>query len=475
MLRASRPRLGRALAAGALLFGATPIAACGAGNAATGGRGDPNVAGGGSSWSSCPVGPADAPFLVDGDTGTREYFKAQTRNDVVFVHYDGHTLNVLDGCRDDLAPGSLGAYEQLDEKAGPIQTLDVADATTMCAKLPLASAAFGARVRGGEALRLSYYVSGTRTATRAAIDERSLAPFPGCRGATHFVYAYDLGAFALASSRALTTNEQNAGELARCAPSEELGRTPQSCMVPIRVALRPVTPAPPGAPPPTPHPGPATAADDLATTIYTAQQKLRFRDGPACLVALDTYDKIAARPGRLSTDTTAGYTAMMRGQCLMLAGQCEPGRRHFRATWANDHPQDDADRTDIVTDVMVGQYCQGPNLSSRERFLKARMDLQRGAWTARLPPNECTVAYRELMSLRTTVLPRNDEDALVKDPLLFMLSAAPSCFARAGDCAAAYAAYREVAVAHYGSKQPSFASDEATLRRHFASATPKCK
>ncbi len=476
----SHTRIGRALAVGAVVFVGAALAACGAGSAATpGGRADPNAAvgssgsgGGGGVAAACPVGPADAPFLVDGDTATRTYFATMGRRDVVFVRYDGHTLNVLDGCRDELAPGSLGAYGVVDEKAGPTQTLDVADAATMCAKLPLASAAFGTRVRGGEGLHLTYYVSGTRTATRAAIDERDLKRFPGCGGATHFVYAYDVGALALASAHSLTAPEQKAGDFASCSPSGSMGRTPDACMVPIRVALRPITPAAPGAPA-TPEPARITVPNDTETSIWVAQQKLTSRDGPVCIAALDIHDKLDARPHSASTDPTSGWSAMMRAQCLMLAGQCDAGKQLFRAAWTTQHPNEDASRTQTIVDVYAGKNCQGANLTPRDRFVRARMTLQDGAWTTKISPQACMSAYRELIALRTTVTPRDEDDALVKDPLLFAMTAAPNCLARAGDCDGAYVVYREIVTAQY--PNAAWTKDEAMVRRQFLSSVRKCK
>lgn len=468
MHRTSRSRLGRLAA----ILVCVAVAACGAGSATS-----PNASPSGASGANaCPGGASDTPFLVDGDTATRTYFTAQDRRDVVFVRYDGHSLIVLDGCRDELAPGALGAYEALDEKRGPVETLDVADGATLCAKLPLASGLFGARVRGGEGIHLSYYVSGTRKASRAAIDEREISRFPGCRGATHFVAAFDVGAFELASSRALTAPEQKVGDLARCAPSGDMGRTPAACMVPIRVALRPIAPATSDAPAPSAQPSPITAADDLETTMYVAQQKLTWRDGPACLAALDAHDKLDQRPHHKSTDPTASYVAMMRAECMMLAGQCEAGKALFRAAWVQQQPHEDATRTQTIVDVMVGKYCQGSSLTPRDRLLVARMTLQDGAWTKTLAPAQCMSAYRDVMTLRATVKPRDDEDSLVKEPLLFLLSAAPACLAKAGDCDAAFAVYREVATAQYeNTPSAPWFQKEANARQSFYSTVRKCR
>ena len=49
------------------------------------------------------------PFIIEWDATDMSSFEAITANDVVFVHYEGCELTVLDGCRNDQIRGSLGA------------------------------------------------------------------------------------------------------------------------------------------------------------------------------------------------------------------------------------------------------------------------------------------------------------------------------------------------------------------------------
>jgi hypothetical protein len=202
-----------------------------------------------------------------------------------------------------------------------------------------------------------------------------------------------------------------------------------------------------------------------------ARVKMGARDGAGCLAELDEHDKLD--PRHPSTEPKHGHVAFTRAQCLMLAGKCSAGRDLMKRTseimqGATSSPQ----QIDTMVDAMAGMYCEG-EMTPRDRFLRARMDLQTGAWTATKDVAFCTSAYKTLWTLRATVKPRGDDDALVKDPLPFMLTAAPACLARAGDCGAAFATYGEVARELYAGK--SWANDPTQLRTTFDSMQPKCK
>src|SRR5690606_10648158 len=116
----------------------------------------------------------------------------------------------------------------------------------------------GGRVAGGEKFSMEYYVAGTRTATRSAVYREDLEGNPGCEGATHFVYGYNLGAFALGSvtefvaeagaslygfgaggknERSRTADKQG-GDLASC--KSDSAREIDGCKSPIRLTLRPI-------------------------------------------------------------------------------------------------------------------------------------------------------------------------------------------------------------------------------------------
>ena len=204
----------------------------------------------------------------------------------------------------------------------------------------------------------------------------------------------------------------------------------------------------------------------------SARVKMSARDGIGCLAELDQHDKLD--PRHPSTDAKHTHVAYLRAQCLMLAGRCAAGRDLMKKS--QEVAQGGAsgpEQIDKIVDVMAGMYCEGGDMTPRDRFLRARMDLTSGAWTTKKDATFCASAYRAMWTLRNVVKPRDDDDALVKDPLHFLLAAAPACLAKAGDCDAAYAAYKEVAAELF--KGATWVGDDKTLRRNFHALQPKCR
>ena len=202
-----------------------------------------------------------------------------------------------------------------------------------------------------------------------------------------------------------------------------------------------------------------------------ARVKASARDGAGCLAELDRHDKLD--PRHLSTDPKQSYVAFLRAQCLMLSGKCTAGRDLLRKSQQMTQGMSAPEQIDKLVDVIAGTYCEGGDMTPRDRFLRARMDLTNGAWTTKKDAAFCSRAYKTMWSLRGVVVPRDDDDTLVKDPLLFLLTAAPSCLARAGDCDAAFATYKEVALELY--KGAAWSRDDKTLRRNFEAIQPKCR
>ena len=183
-------------------------------------------------------------------------FESHANNDIVIVKYEGCKLRVLDECKNDSIRGSQGAYKPPEWTSGSLETLDIHNEGELYAKLPLGQATIGGRVSAGESFHMEYYVAGTVNATRDAVYRDDLASNPGCDSATHFVYAYNLGAFALGSANEVKSEvggsafgfgaggktssgskaEKKGGDLGTCksdSATEVLG-----CKTPIRLNLR---------------------------------------------------------------------------------------------------------------------------------------------------------------------------------------------------------------------------------------------
>lgn len=205
--------------------------------------------------------------------------------------------------------------------------------------------------------------------------------------------------------------------------------------------------------------------------VEAARVKMSARDGAGCLSELAQHDKLD--PRHPSTEPKHSYVSYLRAQCLMLSGKCTAGRDLLRKSQQIAQGMSAPEQIEKLVDVLAGTYCEGGDMTPRDRFLRARMDLTSGAWTTKKDVAFCASAYRTMWSLRSVVLPRDDDDTLVRDPLPFLLSAAPACLARAGDCDGAYATYKEVAQEHY--KGAAWSRDDKMLRRNFEAIQPKCR
>ena len=456
--------------------------------------------------NKCNPKTHDRPFIIEWDATDMSSFQAHTNDDVVVVKYEGRDLKVLDSCRDDSVKGTFGSYKPPAFTSGSVESLEISNESELYAKLPLGAATLGGRVTTGEQFRMEYYVSGTRNATRDKLYRKDLSKKAGCEGATHFVYGYNLGAFALASKNSLhgevngsylgfggggsNTNETKAdkkgGDLSKC--KGDSAREVEDCKVPIRLTLRAISDEdnPDVAAATAPETDAAknlagklqasTDAEKKAAEFFdSATKKLAARDGKGCIADLDAHDKLDPRPMGLSSNSTAAWPAMLRSQCLMLAGQCEAGKILFRKAWSAQNPGEDASRTDTIVGVYAGKNCQG-SMTPRDELIKARMTLQEGAWTKTLDVATCTNAYKTIMRLKDTVKPKDEDDALLKDPLMFMMTAAPNCLAKAGDCKAAFTAYWEIAKEQYkGGPTEKWFSQEANARKNFESTVQRCK
>jgi hypothetical protein len=427
---------------------------------------------------------------------------------VIFVRYEGCELKVLDGCRDDSVKGSVGSYKPVEFTSGGVETIDIHDETELYAKLPLGAATLGGRVSTGEKFHMEYYVSGTRTATRDKIFKSDLAKNPACAGATHFVYAYNLGAFAIAATSSLKAEvdgsyfgfgggakkasensaEKKGGELATC--TGESAKEIESCKVPIRLTLREIAAG--DNPDLAASKAPDTDASlnvasqlkastdaekKAASHLETANVKKQSRDGKSCIDELNQHDALDPRPGGQSTNPASGKIAGLRAECMMLAGQCDAGKAHFRkAVAATKGGEIGPEQIDKITDAEAAQYCAGNKLSERDQYLRAMSDLTRGGLGVQTKSlAECRSAFDTFMRLRTVVKRRDDSDTQIPEkPLMALGMPGPSCFAKAGDCGEAFKAFKAMNDAK-GPDDGWKAKDAKGLRTSFDGLVPSCK
>jgi hypothetical protein len=445
--------------------------------------------------NKCNPKSADRPFILEWDATDRSSLEARAANDVLFVRYEGCDLKVIEGCVNDSVRGAFGAYRPVEWTSGALETVDINDTGELYTKLPLGAATLEARVESGEKFHMEYFVSGTRTATREAIYRADLTKVPGCREATHFVYGYNLGAFAIGAqsnikgsvdgtsvygfggnvNRASTSKvDKQGGVLASC--RGQTARETDTCKVPIRLTLREIRDG--ENPDAMAARAPETdAARNLAGKLQastdrerkaqsyadSAQKKWLARDGAGCVADLDQHDVLDPRPQNLST---SGTLATMRAQCLMLAGQCATGKalakRAYEKTMGG---QLDGSGIDRMVESTAAQNCQGGTMTARDRLLKAKADLERGANLKTTDVASCMAAYQAIKQLLPQVPPADASDSQVKMAGMYLRGNTVACLARAGDCNAAWAIYQ---------KEPSpfmpagMVMPEAAIKANFA-------
>jgi hypothetical protein len=303
----------------------------------------------------------DRPFVVEWDATDLASFEAKAGRDTMFVDYEGCTLDVIYGCNDPNVAGHLGTYGQPTSTSGTVQGFDVKNEGELYAKLPLGAASLSARVAAGEELHLKYFVSGVATSTRDAVYRNEIQKYPGCAKVTHFVWAYNIGAFTLESKENNSgelkasvggagtggdrSHEQSdvakGGDIASCTTQDQ-----RACRVPIRLALRAISDgdnpndraaAPPsaaggaGLPPVTGAQPPfdyhSTPAGQAAALIEEGRKKKSVGDGAACLSLFRKALSIDARQGE-----HLGYEM---AECTMLSGDCDEGTKEIRQVLAS--------------------------------------------------------------------------------------------------------------------------------------------
>ena len=293
------------------------------------------------------------PFVVEWDATDLSTFEAKASRDLVFVKYQGCEMELMYGCSDNGIPGRYGTYADPTFTSGTVESFDMKNEDEVWAKLPLGAAQFGGKVTVGETLRLTYFVSGVVSSTRNYVEKSTLAGNPRCAEATHFVSAYNLGAFELGTYKgrkgdatvgvkdmgggAKTTNESSnlkqGGSLTSCEEQSQ-----RQCRVPIRLVLQPLDDNEVALDAPAPGAAPAAAAAIPATALtpppqdskfmkayklrQAAQEKERAGDGAGCLADLDRADKIDKSGG----DRNRLAAQYIRAQCEMRAGKCDKGK-----------------------------------------------------------------------------------------------------------------------------------------------------
>ncbi len=389
------------------------------------------------------------PFLVEWDATDRAQFEALAARNLVFVRYEGCSLTVLDGCADDAVPGRYGLYRPPIFTSGASEHVEVRNEDELYANLPLGAASFGGNVRRGEALDLTYYVSGVASATRSSVGEGDLAGNPACVEATHFVYQYHLGAFSLdvqseakaklgasfkeAGAGAKSSHEQGSlktgGKLDDCTDTHQQ----ISCRTPIRVVLRPLNQAGPSYPDAAAPGAPVAMAPpeetpaELANALRnSARDKERLGDGAGCLKDFTQADAMDAEGA-----ANHGWL-FVKAYCHMISGDCEKGKALFREFLiVTDHNKELSDEN-IARQVESTADAKCPSSTGTTPEERATRAIVTIAHAAARRPSSAETCIAEVKANEDLMVPRTDQSPEPGGPDI--LARAADCLVRAGRC-----------------------------------------
>ncbi|MEZ4226410.1 MAG: hypothetical protein R3B13_36025 [Polyangiaceae bacterium] len=453
--------------------------------------------------NACNPENHERPFIIEWDATDMSQFESIAANDVVLVKYEGCKLTVLDGCKDDSVKGSYGTYKPVEWTSGSLEKMEIGSEAELYANLPLGVASLSGRVAGGEHFRMEYYVAGTRSATRPAVYADDLKENAGCSGATHFVYGYNLGAFALgtktntsveaegslygfgagAKNKQTTSADKQGGDLGVC--KADSATEIQGCKAPIRLTLRKLESG--KNPDVEARKAPETdAAKNLAAKVEakfeakgeagehfeSARTKFASGDGKGCLAELDAHDKL--NPKDKSTAASSGYPHYLRAMCVMKSGKCDAGKTMARKGLETmQGNQSSPEQIDAHVQALATQHCQG-KMSDRDTLLQAHNNLVMAGSVHKKTVAYCQENYQTVKRLLNTVKPKDEDDTQVANMPRSLFIMAASCAVKAGDCEAAYRLYKD----GYPKELMKNAKPEMVekiMRSAFETSNQKCK
>jgi hypothetical protein len=190
----------------------------------------------------------DNPFVVEWSGANLSALEAASQQGLVVVSYDCSALKVLTGCK---AEGTYTLAALTPSRDG----FEVSSKEELFARLPLGALSLQAEVSQSRSLRLDYVITGQKRAT----PERPKRVSGKCDGATHFVKAITVGAFALdaragsgvgagltvggVGGGASTTGEskrlKGSGDVGACDTDDAITRT--RCVAPLQVRLEAIS------------------------------------------------------------------------------------------------------------------------------------------------------------------------------------------------------------------------------------------
>lgn len=204
---------------------------------------------------------------------------------------------------------------------------------------------------------------------------------------------------------------------------------------------------------------------DLAELSAAANRKMMHGDGQGCLEDLGRIKAAAPKfEARL---------VMTRAQCMMLVGECQAGKQLVQDYYVREMAMGPGFAAKTAENV-AAMRCEGGDSSERDRLLAAYRDLNDAAYLNERDPDYCEQRIAIISELAPKVEPRDVEDTQITGGRQALFHTGAMCFARAGDCPAARAHYREFFPAETLEAIDPALRDK-TVRESFDASVELCK
>jgi hypothetical protein len=208
------------------------------------------------------------------------------------------------------------------------------------------------------------------------------------------------------------------------------------------------------------------SAGQFGDLVASATRKLAHGDGKGCLEDLD---RIAAIDPQYDKQML-----LTRAQCQMAAGECQKGKQQT-ADYYVEQLAMTRERAEQMAESIGSMHCQGGDASERDRLLAAYFDLSDGAYMNKRDGDFCRERVAVIEELAPKVSARDVEDTQITGNRQALFHTGAMCFARAGDCKAAYAHYRQFFPGEGLAAIPDPGTRESTVRDAFDSGIALCK
>ncbi len=204
----------------------------------------------------------------------------------------------------------------------------------------------------------------------------------------------------------------------------------------------------------------------MALLVASANRKMMHDDGAGCLEDLGRLERLAP--------SVSGTLVVVRGQCQMLVGKCQGGKR-LVAEYYQREMNLSAERALATAESLAAMRCRGGDSSERDELLRALWELSDGAYMNPRTAADCQRNVATVRRLAPRVPPRDPDDGQVRGGPQALFHTGAACLARARDCAGAWRVWQESHPPLALEALPEPAQRREVLESGFRSSIERCK